>query len=414
METSEQVTYNQADINVKKIEEEINKLKKTLTDSPARKNYREFWEQSHYVINLFKLLKPILPEDKDRLWKEFAELREQTKQQEISDREVRRKESAEKRQIIEAQLSDIENQLLSVQDYSELEKVKEILQNTLNMLKGTSQVASVENTSAENVSVENASVENSSEETSADLQENTQTETVAETVVAETATAETAVAETAIVESAVAESAHVETAAAETVVDESLVREDKEACWVIWRKVNESVKQKRQDLEEKVFSGVKLNILDILKAAEEGNPHDALKRIKEIQSDPKTYKFNKAFREEIKGLLNQAFDSAIKRIKEVREENKRRHQEWISRMESNVARWNELHEKNINIISGLEAQITKLEEDVNNAKTPEFAERIRTWIDEKSNKIKDIKETNAKLEEKMSSVQKSLGKTDHE
>lgn len=409
METSEQVTYNQADINVKKIEEEINKLKKTLTDSPARKNYREFWEQSHYVINLFKLLKPILPEDKDRLWKEFAELREQTKQQEISDREVRRKESSEKRQIIEAQLTDIENQLLSVQDYSELEKVKEILQNTLNMLKGTSQVASVENTSAENTSAENISVESSSEEASADLQENTQTETVAETDAAETV-----IAETTAVETAVAETAKVETAVTETVVDESLVREDKEACWVIWRKVNESVKQKRQDLEEKVFSGVKLTILDILKAAEEGNPHDALKRIKEIQSDPKTYKFNKAFREEIKGLLNQAFDSAIKRIKEVREENKRRHQEWISRMESNVARWDELHEKNISIISGLEAQITKLEEDVNNAKTPEFAERIRTWIDEKSNKINDIKETNAKLEEKISSVQKSLGKTDHE
>ncbi|MDP4196535.1 MAG: hypothetical protein Q8940_15890 [Bacteroidota bacterium] len=414
METSEQVTYNQADINVKKIEEEINKLKKTLTDSPVRKNYREFWEQSHYVINLFKLLKPILPEDKDRLWKEFAELREQTKQQEISDREVRRKESSEKRQVIEAQLADIENQLLSVQDYSELEKVKEILQNTLNMLKGTSQVASVENTSTENASVENASVEDSSEETSADLQENTQTETASETAAAETVVAETTAVETAVAETAQVETAQVETAVAETVVDESLVREDKEACWVIWRKVNESVKQKRQDLEEKVFSGVKLTILDILKAAEEGNPHDALKRIKEIQSDPKTYKFNKAFREEIKGLLNQAFDSAIKRIKEVREENKRRHQEWISRMESNVARWNELHEKNISIISGLEAQITKLEEDVNNAKTPEFAERIRTWIDEKSNKIKDIKETNAKLEEKISSVQKSLGKIDHE
>ncbi|MDP4192712.1 MAG: hypothetical protein Q8858_14190 [Bacteroidota bacterium] len=130
METSEQVTYNQADINVKKIEEEINKLKKTLTDSPVRKNYREFWEQSHYVINLFKLLKPILPEDKDRLWKEFAELREQTKQQEISDREVRRKESSEKRPVIEAQLADNHNKLLSVHENSELEKLNEILQKT--------------------------------------------------------------------------------------------------------------------------------------------------------------------------------------------------------------------------------------------------------------------------------------------
>lgn len=357
METSGQVTYNQAEINVKKIEEEIAKLKGNLSDTSGRKNYREFWEQSHYVINLFKLLKPILPEDKDRVWKEFAELREQTKQQEIADREVRRNDSAEKRKFIEQQIADIETQLVSAQDYSDLEKVKELLQSSLNILKGT---ASSQTSAAAEEEIENQP----------ENQEN----------------------------------------AAGSVSEDVLIREDKEACWVLWRKTNEAVKQKRTELEEKVFNTVKAEIMEVVKAAGEGNPHEALKRIKEIQSDPKTYKFSKTFREEIKALLNTAFDSSIKRIKDIRDENKRRHQEWLTRMEANVERWKELREKNTNIIAGLEAQIVKLEEDVVNAKTPEFAERIRTWIDEKAAKIKDIKETNAKLDEKIDSVMKSVGK----
>lgn len=341
METTEQLNFNLAEINKKKIEDEIARLKSFINNETGKKNYREFWELSHYLNSMFKLLKPI--QDRENLIKEFAELRDATKLQETADREVRRKESAEKRKNLESQLEEINSLIASAKDYAELDKTRELLQQPLAVLRGGS------------------ASENGQEKSN--------------------------------------------------TADDVLVREDKDALWEIWRNANEAVKQKRISLEEVIFQKIKADILEIQKEAETGNPHEALRKIKEVQSDPATYKFSKNFREELKASLNAAFEIAIKKIKNIRDENKRKRQEWVSRMDSNVARWTELLEKNLTIISGLEAQINKLQEDIANAKTPEFAERIKSWIDEKTNKIEDIKQTNLKLEEKIGSVRKNLGKS---
>ena len=77
-------------------------------------------------------------------------------------------------------------------------------------------------------------------------------------------------------------------------------------------------------------------------------------------------------------------------------------------MESHVERWSELHEKNEDVIAMLEQQIEECEDMEANARTEDFAETVRGWIEEKLEKIRNIRRTNEALEEKIESVKDKL------
>jgi uncharacterized protein YaaN involved in tellurite resistance len=79
-------------------------------------------------------------------------------------------------------------------------------------------------------------------------------------------------------------------------------------------------------------------------------------------------------------------------------------------MENHVERWTELYEKNEDVVAKLEQQIEECEEMESNAKSDDFAERVRGWIDEKMAKIRDIQRTNRELEEKIRSAKSKLSK----
>ena len=77
-------------------------------------------------------------------------------------------------------------------------------------------------------------------------------------------------------------------------------------------------------------------------------------------------------------------------------------------MENHVERWTELMEKNENVVASLEDQIEKCEEMESTARSEEFADTVRGWIEEKLDKIRDIRRTNEELEERIRSVKNRL------
>jgi len=92
-------------------------------------------------------------------------------------------------------------------------------------------------------------------------------------------------------------------------------------------------------------------------------------------------------RHEIYDTLSDAWNRATSRIVEIKEEKRRKREEWLQRqeerkrkyeewrerMESNIERWENNIEKAEEYISRLEEQIDRLEEDEANARTDEYA-----------------------------------------
>ena len=82
--------------------------------------------------------------------------------------------------------------------------------------------------------------------------------------------------------------------------------------------------------------------------------------------------------------------------------------EWRNRMEDNVDRWSSLIQKNEDVISRIENQIDHCQDLEQDARSSDFAYTVRGWIEEKYQKINDIRQTNRELEEKIRSVQNKL------
>ena len=62
-------------------------------------------------------------------------------------------------------------------------------------------------------------------------------------------------------------------------------------------------------------------------------------------------------------------------------------------MESHIQRWENNIEKAEYTISKIEANIDKLEDMATNARTDEYADRVRGWIEENYQKIREIRES---------------------
>lgn len=203
---------------------------------------------------------------------------------------------------------------------------------------------------------------------------------------------------------------------AESILDQGLsglkeavlLRENGEVCWEKWREVKETIYRRRKKIRDSNYQQLRSEAESALNIANDGNPHQALARVKEIQRNLNGVQISKPQRQEIEKLLNQVWEKAISRINEIREEKRRKQEEWLSRMKDHLDRWKNSIQKNEKIISELKDEIDKLTIEKRKARSYEHAGRLRRWIEEKQQKIRDIRETNNKLKEKINSVKSKI------
>jgi hypothetical protein len=91
--------------NANKIAWEIDMLSSGHWDMVQRK-YREFWDHAKEISHLFKTLKPLSQEDRDKLWEKFSNICEEVKRKQNSEHESRKFKSEQHRNSI---LSEIEH-----------------------------------------------------------------------------------------------------------------------------------------------------------------------------------------------------------------------------------------------------------------------------------------------------------------
>jgi hypothetical protein len=90
------------------------------------------------------------------------------------------------------------------------------------------------------------------------------------------------------------------------------------------------------------------------------------------------------------------------------EERQRIRKEWIGRMEENIKQWKGLVRRNEDILSRLEHQIERLENQAESANSDEYEESVRHLLVEKRIRIETLRKTNRMLEDKIQLVTQKL------
>ncbi|MGH9825189.1 MAG: hypothetical protein ACREDR_18320, partial [Blastocatellia bacterium] len=146
-----------------------------------------------------------------------------------------------------------------------------------------------------------------------------------------------------------------------------------------------------------------------------GEPKEAKGLIKEIQGHLKGVRMRKEDFESVLSVLADAWEQASRRQKEAFQERERRREEhdrkrlqWRASMEEHVSRWGETIRKKYNHMDNLRSQIDRLEGMQRDARTSDFADRVRGWLNEKYDKLDEIQRQTRELEDRIRGVESKL------
>jgi len=328
--------------NASTLQREIERLKNGHWNM-FKRQYREFWDHAKEISGMFKTLKPLLPEDRERLWTEFNSICEEVKTVSKRESESKRTDSKNKRDLVESKIKEAYYQAKGARTSSELSEAKALLSKALDWMKN--------GWGGFNIS-------------------------------------------TQIVSSMFSEG--------------KMLKVDSDACWEQWKEANEVIKSRRQELCETNYNHFRSKASDSINTTHYGDAREAKSKVRDIQREMKGTQMSKSQFQEIRGLLDDAWQKANSRLQEAFREGQRKHEEWLSRTQGHIERWNDLIQKNEDVISRIEEQIDRCRDMERDAKSSEFAETVRGWIEEKYSKISDIRETNRELEEKIRSANNKI------
>lgn len=182
--------------------------------------------------------------------------------------------------------------------------------------------------------------------------------------------------------------------------DGRLTKEDRDFLWEKWREAKAETRNRRAWLSELHYDHMRGVASECLNLAHD-DPRAAKERIKRANQEMKQHPLDRDQYAHIRESLDDAWKLASATANT-------RHQEWRERTEDHIERWMELHRKNESVIASIEEQIERCEEMESSARSSEFAERVRGWIEEKLDKIRDIRHTNLELEERIESAKGKL------
>lgn len=90
------------------LESEINRLQSDYSDLLGLfwRQYDEFWEHARRISAMFKTLKPLFQEDRERLWAAYSTACEDTRKAQAREREARLNDSREKRDLVMSKIRE--------------------------------------------------------------------------------------------------------------------------------------------------------------------------------------------------------------------------------------------------------------------------------------------------------------------
>ncbi len=316
----------------------------SFNDSPGEFRYREFWDLAREISGMIKTVSPLPDNDREDLQRNFDRICRETKKKQANERETRMANSKQNRQAI-------------LEKVGEANSCAEAAPDDIQTLNQAQALLSEALSWLKNDGGKSGPADESSEA---------------------------------------------------SPVTNDLMREDRQICWDKWREANEFVFGRRQAIWEENYDQVDPGAKVALDEANEGDPFQALEKVKEAQKKLKETPLSKTQREDIRNILNSAWEIAIAKVNTIREEKKRNYEEWMERMESQLGDWTSQFQQNEETITKLQAEIEVFKEQIQSARAKEVGDKLRDQIAEKRQEIKGLERTNGQLEEKIQTIKNKL------
>lgn len=99
-----------------------------------KRQYKEFWAHARQVSDMFKALKPLRREDRERLWEEFSSVCEEVKRKQHSEHDSRKFKSEQHRGDIIQEAESARPCWLDTPDVDEMKALGRVLRNAGSML----------------------------------------------------------------------------------------------------------------------------------------------------------------------------------------------------------------------------------------------------------------------------------------
>lgn len=178
----------------------------------------------------------------------------------------------------------------------------------------------------------------------------------------------------------------------------ALMRNDRQACWDKWREINDLIHERRQAIWDRNYQHIEGRVRNAVAEASDGNPHEGLKKIKGVQKDLKAMALNREHREEIKNTLNEAWDKAIFKVNEIREEKQRKFEGWLSQTEGQLEQLEEQLKLNQEESSRIQAEIEQFKEAIQSVRARDYGDSLREKIAGRRARLKELEVLNRQIE----------------
>jgi hypothetical protein len=122
--------------NARILETEINRLQTDYADPLGFwHRYSDFWEHARRISTMFKTLKPLFREDRERLWSAFSAACEDNRKAQAREREARLNDSREKRDLVMSKIREAYFQAKGAADSAEFAEADALLSEALAWMK---------------------------------------------------------------------------------------------------------------------------------------------------------------------------------------------------------------------------------------------------------------------------------------
>ena len=376
-----------------------------LRELSSQHKYKEFWERTQIIKDLFKTIKPILKEDRELLWSDYSNMCETVKQEMRNEHEQKKKNATSIGQEIDNLRYNyrIVDGILPITvgfKYHEFwANAKKISQ----MFKDLKLIRVDREKLWSNYTLICDEVRRFQD---GEREKSRRNREFIEGLISD-AYKQAKYAEN---KEGIDQAKSMQAEILEIMKKEKLIKSDRDECWKRWLELKKRIEDTQYNISEYKYISLKSDADKCLDMAYNDDPHEALNEIKAVQKDLHEAFLYRNRRDQIHGILSKAWDVAISKINAIREEKKRKYLEWKERTESNIERWEKNIQNSENFISRLEEQIRDLEDKAANARTDDFADKVRGWIDEKEEKISEVRGQIRNWEDKIDSARRSVDK----
>lgn len=382
---------------------EISRKLERMSNLTSQSNYKEFWDHSKEVLEMFKTLKPLESGDRENLWKQYISLKERVKKG--MEANAQKLEEAINQLAATTMPGGVHPFLKGFHpfppqayDHSKFwPKAKEIAQ--------TFKAVSVFKGDRERLWTK---YNNLCENAKRQREESTAKSAANRKIIEELINLARLTAQSPSGKEEFERARNYQNQALEKMKELHLLKNDREACWQYRSKVNEEIFFRRQQIQESNFRRAMQRARECLSMANALDPYDTLKEIKSVHEELKGLYMHRDHWTEVGSTLDYAWETASSRIGKAKEEKQRKHADWMDRMGDNISRWEGNMERAKDAISRIESNISNLEDMAANAKTSSFADKVQGWIDENNSKIDDIKSNIREWESKIADAKSKM------